>query len=542
MPLTSNLETNVTANTKQFMSALTQAENKATSFSNKIGNALGTLGTAFKGIGATAIIYGFKKVVDEFGNMNDEAVKLGISAQKLQAFAIAGKGAGVSMESFANSISKLKINIGEALGGDKGALSALGRLGLDAQRLSQLSPDEQLLKVADALKQISNINERASLTNKLLGRGGKDQLSLINDGLREAVNNAMKLTASDSAFAKLDEFGDKAAESWTKFKNVMADLVTGVIPLLNIALTGLSAPFELIGRKYKENMPEIAHYLKELNKSTNGAINFLSDQGPIFGEGNQARKPTAQSIYIAELNVGAISAGLGQTSLIDALFGQNTVAAAKSGFTTILAGLEGLREGVKAGASLDIFNKAIEVAGDSVQKFSERTNSITDYFKSQLSAGIGEELSRTFGSGKTAFTEVGTDEFGRESIYGRMIRDTEERVAKDYNEQFSRRIKSLKERTEINPNDPSLLRDLQNIRSSIASKNTPGVNTEAQKGVIEEMKKFIENNVGQKQQVQITVTPSELFNFYVTNSPEFAAGMQNKITDMVAQAARQGAK
>ncbi len=104
-------------------------------------------------------------------------------------------------------------NLGEAANGAGPAKDALRDLGLNAKTLAAMSPDRALEEIADALDQVKNSNDKATIANKLFGESGSQMLLLMNGGkeamraAREEAQRYGKVIGTDTA---------KAAEDFNK--------------------------------------------------------------------------------------------------------------------------------------------------------------------------------------------------------------------------------------------------------------------------------------------------------------------------------------
>jgi hypothetical protein len=110
-------------------------------------------------------------------------------------------------------------------------------LGLNARSLNSLPLDEQMLKVADALKGVENQSDRVRLAFKLFDSEGVAILQTMEDGsqsFRDAAEDLRRLggvmTAQGTANA--EEFNDQMLRVKTAFNGLSLALATEFIPIL----------------------------------------------------------------------------------------------------------------------------------------------------------------------------------------------------------------------------------------------------------------------------------------------------------------------
>ncbi len=121
----------------------------------------------------------------------DTASRLGVSFTDLKSLEFGFKeGAGLDGKSVEDAIKKFQINVIKAIDGDQGIRAAFARLGLDANQLLMLGPQQGMLRLADAMQGIGSHAERLKLAMDILGKSGSDLASTLGAGsekLQESV-------------------------------------------------------------------------------------------------------------------------------------------------------------------------------------------------------------------------------------------------------------------------------------------------------------------------------------------------------------------
>lgn len=148
----------------------------------------------------------------------DLAEKAGTSVEAISALAYAARRSHVDVEQLATGIKRMQVNIVDAARGGKEAQEVFATIGLNANELGRLLPEQQLGRIADRIAAIQNPAERAAIAVKIFGRSGTDLLPLLiqgADGIAKWEDRAKRLGLVASG---------KAAEGARKFSQLLGDL------------------------------------------------------------------------------------------------------------------------------------------------------------------------------------------------------------------------------------------------------------------------------------------------------------------------------
>ncbi len=153
---------------------------------------LQTFGAGVRSIGQQMVLAGgaaaagFGAAVGVFVSVGDQLDKMsqrtGIAVESLSELRFAAEQSGADMETLEKGIRTAQRTITDASRGLKSAKEALGELGLTAEQLMKLSPEEQFKLIADRLSQVKDATTRAALAMQILGRAGTQLLPLMLDG------------------------------------------------------------------------------------------------------------------------------------------------------------------------------------------------------------------------------------------------------------------------------------------------------------------------------------------------------------------------
>lgn len=266
-------------------------------------------------LGAAESIVNFgKQVADELDALNDVANRTGVGVEALQAYGGAAKLAGTDIETFAKSIQKLAVNIGNAT--DEESAKKFKALGISFEELKAASPTEQFELVADALARIQDPAERAAAAVKLFGKGGIELGPLFSEGpgalakMREEAEALGQVVSEDSikAIAAMNDAFDKV---WMTVKGLTGQIVGELAgPVAQIAEDLLKVVKEVGATNIAQ---QVAAGLLDFIKMAGNAFfqlaqfieAFVKKFGPTLGL--DVRSDTEKRI--AELRAGQIQRG-----------------------------------------------------------------------------------------------------------------------------------------------------------------------------------------------------------------------------------------
>ncbi|MCL4743595.1 MAG: hypothetical protein KJZ54_15480, partial [Phycisphaerales bacterium] len=146
-----------------------------------------SVGTRIAAIG-TAGLAPLAASVRSFASAGDVLDKMsqrtGISVEALSELGFAAEQSGADLQTLEKGVRTLQRSINDAERGLSTATDAFSDLGLTAEQLRGLTPEEQFKLVAEALSRIEDPSKRAALAMQLLGRAGTQLLPLMQNGVR----------------------------------------------------------------------------------------------------------------------------------------------------------------------------------------------------------------------------------------------------------------------------------------------------------------------------------------------------------------------
>ena len=197
-----------------------------------IGKRLGLAFGVFAGGGITANI---KRTADELDRLAKVASKIGTTTEELSKLRFAAEQTGVSANTLDTALQRMVRRVGEAAQGTGEAANALQELGLDAQQLAAMAPEEQFKLIADAMGDIPTQTDKVRLAFKLFDSEG---VALVNTlaGGSEALNNFGRELESlggvidSEAAAAAEKFNDDLKKMQIQFDALSVALGSKLIP------------------------------------------------------------------------------------------------------------------------------------------------------------------------------------------------------------------------------------------------------------------------------------------------------------------------
>jgi hypothetical protein len=317
---------NASLNTVGFSSGAKNLQNIAQGAAAGISRHFGKIAMAVVGIGAAflgvrAAVQSFNAAIAMGGQLNDLSARTGETAGNLAILQRAFENAGAGADAVGQTINRLQRAIVEAGEGGKEQAEAFGKLGLNLERLKELTPTEQLQAVAAALQKVGNDSDRSAIAMQLLGRSGGELLPLLRamgvelDIARKQLGSTPQVM--DRVTASFDTIGDNFAAIGEKGKEFAAGLLEQIAPALVDVTTRLAnidaAGF---GAKLSEYAASTLAWFTETFKLSTAlsqietAIKAITEGE--FGEGLSLMFATAKDTALNAINtiVAAASAAI----------------------------------------------------------------------------------------------------------------------------------------------------------------------------------------------------------------------------------------
>lgn len=243
----------IVAETAKFMKNMAGAQGALRRFASGAANALKTFvkfSAAIGAAGAAGLVYFTKSAADSVDALAKTADKLGITTEALAGLQLATGEAGIEQEVLNKALTTLVKNTSMAASGVGSAAKAYQELGLDARTLNDMSPDQQLMAIADAMSNVRSKQDQLRIATQLFGAKAALMINVLRAGkgpLEEAAQAAKDLgLAVDRESAAGVE---RAIDAWERFKLAIQGIFR------QIAVT-VAPVIELISKKLVSFMSE----------------------------------------------------------------------------------------------------------------------------------------------------------------------------------------------------------------------------------------------------------------------------------------------
>jgi hypothetical protein len=207
------------------LSGLSSAgEGLARVFSGGLSQGIASIGTSVAGLinpftaavagvaafaaGATAVARGLVDLEDRVERLGNTADKLGVSFEFIQTLEAAAARSGTSVEAVSAAFGRLQKNVTGVDEESKAAQAALASIGVTAEQLSALKPEEQYKLIGESIQAIEDPAKRTAASMGLFGKSGADLLPFFKN-LGGAASDMERFgrALTDIDRQRIDDFG-----------------------------------------------------------------------------------------------------------------------------------------------------------------------------------------------------------------------------------------------------------------------------------------------------------------------------------------------
>lgn len=202
------------------------------------------IGSAFAAAAAGASLAIVKMRMSAIDNLAKTADKLGVTTEALAGFRHAAELSGVSTQGFDKALQNMGVQIANAAQGTGIAVRALDQLGLNADALSRLPLDQQMLEVAKAMENVENHTDKVRIAYELFGARGVGVLNMLKGGADGLEKMAAEAEFLGVALSRVDAAQIEAAnDNVTRAASVFEGLANQVTVSLSPVISELAANF-----------------------------------------------------------------------------------------------------------------------------------------------------------------------------------------------------------------------------------------------------------------------------------------------------------
>lgn len=219
----------------------------------KAGMAMTVAGGAITGA-VGLMVKSYMSAGDEVHKM---ALRTGIGTEALSELKYAAEISGASLDDVEKGVKKMSKTIMDAKDGLATYVRAFDRIGLQAEDLIELSPEDQFDKIARAIANVENPTIRAATAQEIFGRAGTKLLPLFAAG--EEGLDALRQKARDMGIVFDQEAADKAAvltDSLTTLKGSFSGVSMSIANTLAPVITTIVDKISDVAQKVKDWMKE----------------------------------------------------------------------------------------------------------------------------------------------------------------------------------------------------------------------------------------------------------------------------------------------
>lgn len=250
----------------------------------KLGKAIGT----YIGGAMTAVIWGVRNTIKELDQLALMSQQIGTTTESLSGLRYAAEQmAGVSEGQFDMALRRMTRRISEAADGAGPAAAALRALGLSAEGLVNLSPDEQFRRLADAMKQTEDQGTRLRATMAIFDTEGMPLVNMLKEGAEgirafELEADRLGVTIDRNTVLAAREFG-KELRTVNAIKDGLYNSITAeLLPMLT-ALTKRFTDTAKGGDNFAKTVQVAVSGVKLLASAVASVIGTLKTWGEALG-------------------------------------------------------------------------------------------------------------------------------------------------------------------------------------------------------------------------------------------------------------------
>lgn len=267
---------------------------------------------------ASKLITGLNNIINKTAELGDNiakaAIRTGLSAEALKQWNFVAGLAGVETKTLENSFFILARNMDNAIQGSKMSADAFKDLGLNVRELQNMSPEEALLKSADAFTKIENANKRSALAMKVFGKSGAQLIPLFLNGtaaIEDQIKEAKELgiTFSEDAVKGTQQYIDNQLRLETVMTVLEETIGNILIPVMNELMEGFVEWWKVNKDLIRQPMAKIFNGMGRAIKFVGKALKPVTTMFDLFLKLNKKLSSWPVILIAIALSTGAIVVG-----------------------------------------------------------------------------------------------------------------------------------------------------------------------------------------------------------------------------------------
>ena len=247
-------------------------------------------GVAAFGAAATAVVSGLTNLEDRVEKLGNTADKLGTSFEFVQVLDEAARRSGTSIDTVSAAFGRLQKSVTGVDEESKAAAAALATIGVTAEELQALSPEEQYKLIGQRLSEIEDPAKRSATATQLFGKSGAELLPFFNN-LGGAAQDMARFSASISSVdrTRIDNLGAAFDSIFVSIQGLGQNLLTPFAGLVDGVATVIAEVIGAITRAIKPFMNAITPALDAVGRSfeafaagiADGSVTVTDALGPL---------------------------------------------------------------------------------------------------------------------------------------------------------------------------------------------------------------------------------------------------------------------
>lgn len=179
---------------------------------------------------------------ESIGAAQDLAIALNADTQALQGLQYAAKSTGADTAALNAALTRMNLNIGEGLAGNKEAAEGFDRLGLKIEDLAGMGADQAFKTIADEIAKLSTPAQQAQASVDIFGKSAGALIPLLSEGsagIDDLMSRYVELSGgmSELDVSKVQLAGDLMDDLGIFVKGVADQIAVNLAPFLSAAVT-----------------------------------------------------------------------------------------------------------------------------------------------------------------------------------------------------------------------------------------------------------------------------------------------------------------
>ena len=220
---------------------LDTVDNKAQGTNRTLGGTLKTVGkfgavfAAAAGAAGAAIFGLANKTANYADSVLDASDATGLATDSIQEWEAVARQAGVGTDTMVNAAGRLNRQWSSIKRGSGDASNAIGELGLNMEKLDNMTADERMDKLVKSLAEVEDPAERARMGSDLFGRQWEEVAPIVGmgadeiDNIRESYDGVM----TEEDLEKADKFRQNMETVKEQFAIAGREIAMAFMPILN---------------------------------------------------------------------------------------------------------------------------------------------------------------------------------------------------------------------------------------------------------------------------------------------------------------------